>query len=204
MRRQPHPLGAVCRGRYMNELFAKPPVLGFAAWSGTGKTTLLTQLLPLLRKRGLRVAVIKHAHHSFDLDTPGKDSYELRRAGADQLMVASAQRWALIVERRREKEPQLEELLAQLDRVNLDIVLVEGFKHVRFPKIELHRATLGQPLLFPDDDSIIAVASDCPVATQLPTLALNDLPALANFVLDYADPDGHFVSTHHTQGRHHE
>lgn len=161
------------------------PVLGLAAWSGTGKTTLLTALIPWLRAQGLRVALIKHAHHAFDIDHPGKDSFELRRAGAAQVLIASRRRLAWIREREPEMEPTLPELVARLDRSALDLVLVEGFRHVRFPKIELHRAALGRPLLFPDDDSIVAVATDAPlpVAARIPVLDLNDAPALGTFAL---------------------
>ncbi|MGA7799450.1 MAG: molybdopterin-guanine dinucleotide biosynthesis protein MobB [Gammaproteobacteria bacterium] len=188
----------------MNDLFAHPPVLGFAAWSGTGKTTLLTRLLPLLRERGLRIGMIKHAHHGFDVDTPGKDSYELRKAGAEQVLVASRQRWALMVERTRNEDPRLEELLTHFDRTSLDLILVEGFKHLSFPKIELHRAALEKPLLFTGDNSIIAVACDQPVTTGLPTLDLNDLRAIADFVIEYANRTGRTGSTHRTQGGHHD
>ncbi|MFL6712642.1 MAG: molybdopterin-guanine dinucleotide biosynthesis protein B, partial [Sulfurifustis sp.] len=114
----------------------RPPILGIAAYSGTGKTTLLRKILPQLRGRGLRVAVVKHAHHSFDTDVPGKDSYELRKAGAVQMLVASRHRWALITETGDANEPRLDELLGQLDQSNLDLILVEGFKAEAFPKIE--------------------------------------------------------------------
>ncbi|HKQ31460.1 MAG TPA: molybdopterin-guanine dinucleotide biosynthesis protein B, partial [Burkholderiales bacterium] len=143
------------------------PLLGIAAYSGTGKTTLLRQLLPLLRAHGLRVAIVKHAHHSFDTDIPGKDSYELRKAGATQMLVASRHRWALVAETGDDAEPNLEKLLSRLDHTNLDLVLVEGFKSERFRKIELHRPSLGNPLLHPLDQSIIAIATDAPL-TQTP------------------------------------
>ncbi|MEW7977893.1 MAG: molybdopterin-guanine dinucleotide biosynthesis protein MobB [Candidatus Sedimenticola endophacoides] len=163
---------------------ASIPVLGFAAYSGTGKTTLLKRLLPLLRARGLRVGMIKHAHHDFDIDTPGKDSYELRKAGAAEMLIASGRRWALMVETPREGDPLLQEMLDRLDQRHLDLVLVEGFKHEPFPKIELHRPALGKPLLFPEDREVIAVASDSdpgrPVG--LPLLDLNDVPAMAEFI----------------------
>jgi molybdopterin-guanine dinucleotide biosynthesis adapter protein len=160
------------------------PVLGFAAYSGTGKTTLLARLLPLLTERGLRVGMIKHAHHSFDIDHPGKDSYVLRKAGAAQMLVASEKRWALMVENDPPCLPELGELLARLDRSALDLVLVEGFKHVRYPKIELYRPSLRHPLLFPDDDSIVAVASDGVLAIPppVPVLDLNDPRQIAEFI----------------------
>ena len=160
--------------------------------------------MPLLRQRGVRIGMIKHAHHGFDVDTPGKDSYELRKAGAEQVLVASRQRLALMVERPADEEPRLEELLSRFDDSGLDLVLVEGFKHLHFPKIELHRAARRRPLLFPDDRSIIAVATDTPVDTELPVLDLNDLPAIADFVLHYLNsrtPDG---SIPRKQGGHHD
>jgi molybdenum cofactor guanylyltransferase/molybdopterin-guanine dinucleotide biosynthesis protein MobB len=160
------------------------PTLGFAAFSGTGKTTLLCRLIPLLKERGVRVAMVKHAHHTFDIDTPGKDSYQLRKAGADQMLVASSQRWALMVEDPRDDRPDLEHLLAHLDPGRADLILVEGFKDEAIPKIELHRAGLHQPLLFPDDDDVIAIATDgpLPTATDLPLLDLNDPAAIADFI----------------------
>ncbi|MEL3923135.1 bifunctional molybdopterin-guanine dinucleotide biosynthesis adaptor protein MobB/molybdopterin molybdotransferase MoeA [Aeromonas enteropelogenes] len=160
------------------------PLLGFAAWSGTGKTTLLEQLIPLLVARGLRLGVLKHAHHDFDIDQPGKDSHRLRKAGANQMMVASRRRHARIIETEL-AEADFRELLASFDQTSLDLLLVEGFKHEHFPKIELHRAAIGKPLLFPDDRDIIAVASDQPADTTLPRLDINDLDAIADFVCDY-------------------
>jgi molybdopterin-guanine dinucleotide biosynthesis adapter protein len=161
------------------------PVLGIAAYSGTGKTTLLRQLLPLLRTRGLRVAVVKHAHHSFDTDVPGKDSYELRKAGATQMLVASRHRWALVTETGDAAEPRLEELLGRLDHENLDLVLVEGFKAERFRKIELHRPNLGNPLLYPLDSSIIAIATDAALTVKpaIPVLDLGNPGQIADFIL---------------------
>ncbi len=165
----------------------QPAVLGFAAWSGTGKTTLLKQLIPVLKKRELRLGVVKHAHHNFDVDTPGKDSYELRKAGADHMLIGSRKRWALMVERDGDDEPRLDELLAHLSGRDLDLILVEGFKHERFAKIELHRPALQRPLLFPDDDSIIAIASDARLTTPpgIPQLDLNQLQDIVDFVVDY-------------------
>ncbi|MDE2089150.1 MAG: molybdopterin-guanine dinucleotide biosynthesis protein B [Gammaproteobacteria bacterium] len=163
---------------------ARVPVLGFAAYSGVGKTTLLVKLLALFQARGLRVGVIKHAHHDFDVDHPGKDSYELRKAGAGQVLVASRRRWALMAENEPPAEPRLNDLLGRLDQSVLDLVLVEGFRHEAFPKIELHRPGLGHPVLFTEDTSIIAVASDAPlpVATRLPVLDINRPEQIADFI----------------------
>ncbi|MCH7374527.1 bifunctional molybdopterin-guanine dinucleotide biosynthesis adaptor protein MobB/molybdopterin molybdotransferase MoeA [Aeromonas sp. MR19] len=160
------------------------PLLGFAAWSGTGKTTLLEQLIPILVSRGLRLGVLKHAHHDFDIDQPGKDSHRLRKAGANQMMVASRRRHARIMETDL-AEADFHQLLASFDQTSLDLLLVEGFKHEHFPKIELHRAALGKPLLFPEDGDIIALASDQPQETALPRLDINDLDAIADFVCAY-------------------
>lgn len=163
---------------------AHKPVVGFAAWSGTGKTTLLKEIIPLLRGRGIGVGMVKHAHHSFDIDKPGKDSYELRKAGAAQMLVASSRREALVVEREAVADPDLNRLLARLDQEALDIILVEGFKHETFPKVELYRAQLGKPPLYPGDDSIIAVATDAepPVPTVLPVLDINNPGEIVAFL----------------------
>ncbi|MGE6112274.1 bifunctional molybdopterin-guanine dinucleotide biosynthesis adaptor protein MobB/molybdopterin molybdotransferase MoeA [Aeromonas salmonicida] len=166
------------------------PLLGFAAWSGTGKTTLLEQLIPILVSRGLRLGVLKHAHHDFDIDQPGKDSYRLRKAGADQVMAASRRRHARIVET-PDAEPSFHTLLASFDQTRLDLLLVEGFKHEHFPKIELHRAEIGKPLLFPIDSDIMALAADLPQQTDLPQLNINDLAAIADFVCGYASKAKH-------------
>ena len=164
------------------------PMVGFCAWSGTGKTTLLTRLLPLLKEAGLRIAVVKHAHHSFDIDQPGKDSYALREAGASQMLIASRKRIALITEFDEGRgEPSLAEALAGLNLQDIDLVLVEGFKHEKFQKIELHRPELNKPLLFPDDPSIIAIASDAPIAENrqlLPKLNLNNPAQIVQFILE--------------------
>lgn len=171
------------------------PVFGFAAFSGTGKTTLLRQLIPLLHDAGIRVGLIKHAHHEFDIDQPGKDSYELRKAGAEQVLIASSQRWALMVETPGQPEAQLDVLLGRLDQTALDLILVEGFRHAAFTKIELHRPALGHPLLCEKDNSIIAVASDAPLVLphNLPLLDLNNPAAIARFIqteiLDHATAD---------------
>jgi molybdopterin-guanine dinucleotide biosynthesis protein B len=165
---------------------ARVPVLGFAAYSGTGKTTLLVRLLPLLKARGLRVALVKHAHHKFDIDHPGKDSYELRKAGANPMLIGSKNQWALMVETSGQKEPILDDLLGYLDQSNLDLVLVEGFKHVEFPKIELHRPSLGKPLLYREDASIIAIATDSALedTSSVPRLDLNAPEEIVAFIID--------------------
>ena len=161
------------------------PMLGIAAFSGTGKTTLLTQLLPVLNQRGLRVAVIKHAHHNFDIDKPGKDSYEIREAGAQQMLIASSRMMALMEKSQdAANDPRLADLLPRLDVSKLDLILVEGFKHETIPKIELHRPSLGKPLLFRDDPQIIAIASDEAVADSevLSKLDINNIEAIADFI----------------------
>lgn len=159
-------------------------VLGLAGWSGSGKTTLLVGLIPLLRRRGLTVSTVKHAHHRFDVDTPGKDSWRHRDAGASEVMVASANRFALMHELRGAREPALDELLARMSPV--DLVLVEGFKSEGHDKIEVHRAANGKPPLFPDDPAIIAVATDAPLDTgTLPRLDLNDPEAIAEFAVRF-------------------
>ena len=162
------------------------PMLGFAAYSGTGKTTLLTRLIPLLKAEELHIGVVKHAHHQFDIDKPGKDSYELRKAGAEQMLIASRRRWALMVDTPDQQgDPKLSDMLQQLDQSRLDLILVEGFKHEPFPKIELHRPALGKDLIFPQDDSIIAIATDEPeaITTDLPVLDLNQPQQLVEFIL---------------------
>ncbi len=161
---------------------ATVPVLGFAAFSGVGKTTLLKQLIPRLRERGLRIGLIKLSHHRFEVDVPGKDSYELRHAGAEQVLLTSSHRWALMTELPQPVEPQLSSMLQHLDQQALDLILVEGFRHEPFAKIELHRPELGHPLLFPEDPHIIAVACNQPLTLPLPRLALDDIEAMAGFV----------------------
>ncbi|MDT8452281.1 MAG: molybdopterin-guanine dinucleotide biosynthesis protein B [Gammaproteobacteria bacterium] len=169
----------------MTDKFRKP-VLGFSAYSGSGKTTLLVKVLPLLKARGLRVAMIKHAHHDFDIDQPGKDSYELRKAGAEQMLVASSYRRALITETPAGNEPQLAELLAELNLDIIDLVLVEGFRHLSFPKIELHRPSTRKDLIYPGDRNVVAVASDALIETgSLPLLDLNSAQAVADFIVSW-------------------
>jgi molybdopterin-guanine dinucleotide biosynthesis protein B len=156
-------------------------VIGLAGWSGAGKTTLLRRLIPVLTARGLRVSTLKHAHHSFDVDQPGKDSWEHRQAGATEVLVASSARWALMHEQRGDAEPGLPALLAHLSPV--DLVLVEGFKRATHPKLEIHRADNAKPLLHPDDPSIVAIASDAPLhGLAIPLHHLDDIAAIADEV----------------------
>ncbi|EHR1280662.1 bifunctional molybdopterin-guanine dinucleotide biosynthesis adaptor protein MobB/molybdopterin molybdotransferase MoeA [Vibrio parahaemolyticus] len=163
----------------------KIPILGFAAYSGTGKTTLLEALLPKLTEAGLRIGMLKHAHHNFDVDKPGKDSYRLRKAGASQMLIASRNRFALMTET-PEAEAEFEYLLTRFDEDKLDVVLVEGCKNIAFPKIELHREEVGKPWLYPHDENIIAIASDsAELDSELPQMNINDLDAIAQFVLQY-------------------
>lgn len=158
-------------------------VFGLVGWSGSGKTTLMTRLLPELIALGLRVSTMKHSHHGFDVDTPGKDSYRHREAGATEVMVASARRWALMHELRGAPEPGLTE---QIERLSpCDLLLVEGFKHERIPKLEVYRAAVGEALIHPHDANIVAVASDAQVQTALPQLDLNDPAAVAAFILSH-------------------
>ncbi|HGS4650107.1 TPA: bifunctional molybdopterin-guanine dinucleotide biosynthesis adaptor protein MobB/molybdopterin molybdotransferase MoeA [Vibrio cholerae] len=162
------------------------PLLGFAAYSGTGKTTLLEALLPKLTAAGLRIGLLKHAHHDFDVDKPGKDSYRLRKAGASQMLIASRNRHALMTET-PDAEAEFAYLLTRFDAEKLDVILVEGCKNIAFPKIELHRAEVGKPWLYPHDENIIAIAADETVETDLPQMHINDLDAIADFVLDYVN-----------------
>jgi molybdopterin-guanine dinucleotide biosynthesis protein B len=152
-------------------------VIGLAGWSGAGKTTLLSRIIPHLRAQGLLVSVIKHAHHKFDVDVPGKDSWVHRQSGAEEVLVASGVRWALMHELRGAREPGLPELLAKMSPV--DLVVVEGFKSEPHRKIEVHRLANGKTLLFPGDPAIAGIASDVEVATTLPVAHLDDIPAIA-------------------------
>jgi molybdopterin-guanine dinucleotide biosynthesis protein B len=164
---------------------AQKPILGFAAFSGTGKTTLLTQLIPNLASQGLRIGLIKHSHHNFQIDQPGKDSFTLRQAGASPVMIVSSHRRAIITEILPNCEPKLDEQLKFFDQSNLDLILVEGFKAEKFPKIELHRTSLNKPLLYPNDPNIIAIASDYDLDAPdyLIKLDLNQPPMIADFIL---------------------
>jgi len=155
-------------------------VFGFAGWSGSGKTTLIEQLIPRFVTDGLTVSVIKHAHHGFDIDRPGKDSYRHREAGAGEVMITSGQRWVLMHELRGHTEPDLETQLARLSPC--DLVLVEGYKRAPIPKLEVHRPSLGRPLLADGDPDIVAVAADAPVGAAVPVLPLADYDAIVAFV----------------------
>jgi molybdopterin-guanine dinucleotide biosynthesis adapter protein len=164
-------------------------IIGLAGWSGAGKTTLIVKLIPALRARGLSVSTVKHAHHNFDIDKPGKDSYEHRVAGATEVLVASDQRFALMHELRGTPEPPLAELLRKLSPV--DLVLVEGFKRDAHAKIEVHRAANGKPLLYPDDPNIKAIVSDLPdsdVPAHLARAHIDDIEAVAALILKFAAP----------------
>ncbi len=152
-------------------------VIGLAGWSGAGKTTLLARIIPYFHKEGLRVSVIKHAHHSFDVDVPGKDSWVHRQSGAAEVLVSSGKRWALMHELRGAPEPRLPELLKKMSPV--DLVVVEGFKSEPHRKIEVHRAANGKAMLFPDDPAIVGIATDAAVETALPVAHLDDIPAIA-------------------------
>lgn len=157
-------------------------ILGFAGWSGAGKTTLLAKLIPALLARGIRVSTLKHAHHGFDVDTPGKDSHVHRTAGATEVMVASGKRWALMHELRDDAEPDAASLIRHMTPV--DLLLIEGFKSEPHDKIEIHRIANGKPLLSAQDPTYVAIASDGPVPdTQLPVLDINDVAAVAAFVV---------------------
>jgi len=166
------------------------PVIGFVAWSGSGKTTLVRRVVPLLVARGLRIGYLKHAHHGFDLDVPGKDSFEVRAAGAVQTLIASDQRWALQAPQAVPgRDPDLADMLGRFDACGLDLIIVEGFKHAAYPKIEVHRSALGRPPLYPDDPDIIAVAGDAPLTPGAGprALPLDDPGAVAAFVLECLD-----------------
>jgi molybdopterin-guanine dinucleotide biosynthesis protein B len=158
-------------------------IFGFAGWSGSGKTTLIEKLIPRLAARGLRVSLIKHAHHTFDVDQPGKDSYRHRHAGASEILVTSSRRWVLMHELRGSPEPSFEEQIKHLSPC--DLLIVEGFKFAPIPKLEVWRAETGEPLLHPKDPHIVAVASDAKVETKLPLLNLNDHAAIEGFIVKH-------------------
>jgi molybdopterin-guanine dinucleotide biosynthesis adapter protein len=161
-------------------------IFGLAGWSGSGKTTLLTALIPELVARGVSVSTVKHAHHAFDIDQPGKDSWRHRQAGAREVMISSQNRWALMSELRGAPEPSLDELVRRMSPV--DLLLVEGFKRHPYPKIEVYRPSLGKPLLHPEDPFVIAVASDEMLPElPLPCLPLSDAHAIADFVLAHLE-----------------
>jgi molybdopterin-guanine dinucleotide biosynthesis protein B len=158
-------------------------VFGFAGWSGSGKTTLIEKLIPRFVKRGLRVSLIKHAHHTFDVDQPGKDSWRHRHAGASEVLVTSSRRWVLMHELRGTQEPAFEDQVKRLSPC--DLLIVEGFKHAPIPKLEVWRATTGEGMLHPQDPHIVAVASDERIETKLPLLDLNDDAGIAGFIVKH-------------------
>ena len=162
-------------------------IIGLAGWSGAGKTTLLAKLIPTLVSRGIKVSTVKHAHHSFDVDQPGKDSHTHRMAGATEVLVGSARRWALVHELREEAEAPLGTLLEKLAPV--DLVIVEGFKREPHPKLEVYRAAIGKPLLHPDDPHVVAIASDAALpSANVPVVMLDDVDRIADIVLAHAAP----------------
>jgi molybdopterin-guanine dinucleotide biosynthesis protein B len=164
-------------------------IIGLAGWSGSGKTTLITKLIPCLIARGLRVSTLKHAHHGFDMDQPGKDSFFHRTAGATEVIISSAKRWAVLHELRGEPEWDLGALVAKMSPV--DLILVEGFKRDAFPKLEIHRLANGKSPIYPEDPYVIAVASDTPLpAAKVPVVDLNDIEAIADLLLKHAVPIG--------------
>ena len=156
---------------------------GFAGWSGSGKTTLIEKLMPIFVKRGLRVSLVKHAHHTFDVDHPGKDSFRHRHAGATEVLVTSSRRWVLMHELRGAQEPAFDEQVKHLSPC--DLLIVEGFKFAPIPKLEVWRAETGEALLHPNDPHIVAVASDTQVSTRLPLLDLNAHEAISAFILGH-------------------
>ena len=169
-------------------------VIGLAGWSGSGKTTLLTRLIPCLVVRGLTVSTLKHAHHGFDVDQPGKDSHSHRIAGATEVLIGSSARFALVHELRGATEPTLHDLLARMSPV--DLVVVEGYKAAPIPKLEVYRAVVGKPLLHPDDNCIVAVASDVPLpSVELPVISLDDIETIANVVTVESAPLAEVLSS---------
>lgn len=159
-------------------------IFGIMGWSGSGKTTLLVELLPVLIRRGISVSTIKRTHHNVDLDQPGKDSYRHRMAGASEVMLASAKRWVLMHELRDEPQPTIEDIAAIMTPV--DLLLVEGFKTERHPKLEVHRPSIGKELLAPRDSSVVAVASDEKLlGLRVPVFALDDVSGIGVFIVEY-------------------
>jgi len=162
-------------------------IIGLAGWSGSGKTTLLISVIPRLTARGVKVSTVKHAHHSFDIDKPGKDSHSHRMAGATEVLVGSANRWALVHEVRGKTEPLLPELLAKLSPV--DLIIIEGYKREPHPKLEVYRAAVDKPLMHPDDPHIVAIAADAAVpSARVPVLSLDDIEGIADLLLKHAIP----------------
>ena len=169
----------------MQQVTFSKPVIGLSAYSGSGKTTLLEKLIPIFTSRELEVAVIKHAHHTFDIDHPEKDSYKIRKAGAQQILISSHKRWAMIHELTdQQTELSLEVALQQLNADSIDFVIVEGFKAAAIPKIEIHRPSLGKPLISSEDEHVIAIATDeaNKLETNLPLLDLNQPKVVADFI----------------------
>ena len=162
-------------------------IIGIAGYSGSGKTTLIEKVIPVLAHEGLRVSLIKHAHHEFDIDQPGKDSYRHRHAGCTEVLITSSKRWALMHELRGAAEPTLEEQIKHL--APCDVVIVEGFKSLPIPKIEVHRRAGHTPLIFPEDPNVVAVATDEPLETTLPQLPVDDAAAVARFVIHHLGLD---------------
>ena len=169
------------------KIISDVPVLGFAAYSGTGKTTLIVNLIPLLKQHGLEVGVIKHAHHSFEIDQAGKDSYKIRKAGASQMLIGSKERWAMMVEQKETDQTiRLQEYISHLDQTKLDLILVEGFKPESIPKIELFRPSLGNPLICESDESVVAIATDAEITAELniTVLDLNNHAAIVRYIIE--------------------
>ena len=172
-------------------------IIGLAGWSGSGKTTLVTAVIPVLVRRGLKVATVKHAHHEFDIDQPGKDSWLHRHAGASEVAIVSSRRWAMVHELGDESEPALGDVLKKLSPV--DLVIVEGFKRHAHPKLEVYRAAVGKPLLHPDDDCIVAVATDAALPqASVPVLMLDDIDGIANVLQAEALPRDRIASLEQT------
>jgi len=168
-------------------LYRGVPVIGFAAYSGNGKTTLMRKLIPCLNARGKHTAIVKHAHHDFDIDYPGKDSYELRKAGANQVLVGSAARWAMVVETNAHNEPELTDFLHHLVIADTELILVEGFRDKHFPKLEIHRHALGRELFYPTDEFVIGIVADDPQTHKgiLPSFDIENVNAIADFLVEY-------------------
>src|SRR3954467_2262965 len=167
--------------RHNRDMSGVMKIFGFAGYSGSGKTTLIEQLIPLITSRGLTVSLIKHAHHTFDVDQPGKDSYRHRKAGCTEVLVTSSRRWALIHELRGAPEPELAQQVKHLSAC--DLLLVEGYKRERIPKLEVYRAEVGEPLIHPHDENVVAIASDTRLDFALPQLDLNAPEPIAEFIL---------------------
>lgn len=166
-------------------------IIGFAAFSGTGKTTLIKKIVSILSKKKYTVSVIKHAHHNFDLDQPGKDSYEIRKSGAENILISSEKRWALIHENKNNQELSLEDLLNILGNIDSDIILVEGFKKENFPKIELYRKEIGKDILFYNDKNIVAFATDVDINIEqnIEKLDINDPQQIVDYIIKFLSID---------------